>query len=76
MAKQPCRICRQALPAVAFKEKRDGTRTLTCMQYLAEQRFYIRIKTQSPRASKNTEPSTTPRTRRVSTSITSTIKSG
>ena len=40
MAKPRCRVCRQVLPAVAFKEKHDGTRTLTCVQCLAEQRLY------------------------------------
>lgn len=40
MAKQRCRVCRQGPPAVAFQEKHDGTRTLTCAKCLAEQRRY------------------------------------
>jgi hypothetical protein len=40
MAKKPCRVCHQVLPATAFQEKHNGTRTLTCVPYLAEQRPY------------------------------------
>jgi len=40
MAKKPCRLCRQALPATAFKEKQDGTRTLACVKCLAARRPY------------------------------------
>jgi hypothetical protein len=40
MAKKPCRVCRQVLSAMAFKEKHDGTRTLTCVPCLTEQRLY------------------------------------
>jgi hypothetical protein len=38
MAKKRCRGCRQELPATAFKEKYDGTRTITYLKYLAHRR--------------------------------------
>jgi hypothetical protein len=40
MAEQQCRVCRQVLPAAAFKEKHNGTRTLTCRACLAKHRPY------------------------------------
>lgn len=40
MTKKPCRLCRQMLPTTAFREKPDGTRTLTCVKCLAERRLY------------------------------------
>ena len=37
--KTPCRVCRQVLPATAFKKKQNGTRTLACVKCLAVQRL-------------------------------------